>query len=364
MKKLFNLLAICCLSVFLLGACESGSIKSESSSIKVTSQNSTVYDSYQEACTAQDFAAAHVFLDRMKAKASEMPSKTEKEKERKNDAEKRVEEALEYITNREVLFLMSLDDETAFNRITFLLKEGDLSEVKNDEFCDMVVDLGIDMNKLELVKRMTRFYKSNISESMLNKIVQFLYIESDGENLDFVKALLNRYDKDELLFHAALEKGDDDVIENYVKNYNGTVVNEEELFDWLASKNTKKYSDMIMGSLLSQKTNITNKPKMGINSFCGTGYNTSAFERECNDYIKSVKNYNDLCLKTLSMAIKYKNQYLAQRAGSSSVQSIRVEDLGWLSDRVTYRYKVVSDDSDIQAAKSTLNEAVRNGAFK
>ena len=141
-------------------------------------------------------------------------------------------------------------------------------------------------------------------------------------------------------------------------------MNEEELFDWLASKNTKKYSDMIMGSLLSQKTNITNKPKMGINSFCGTGYNTSAFERECNDYIKSVKNYNDLCLKTLSMAIKYKNQYLAQRAGSSSVQSIRVEDLGWLSDRVTYRYKVVSDDSDIQAAKSTLNEAVRNGAFK
>lgn len=394
MKKI-EILIICCLIVSLLGACGS-----KETPIQVTGQNGAVYNSYQEACTAQDFVAAHMFLDRMKAEASMMPGKTRREREKKYETEEKIEEAVEYITNKEILLLMSLDDETAFNRITFLIKEDDLSDFKNDEFCDMVIDLALDMDKPELVKRMTNFYKRNISDRILRKIVEKLYIYKGDENIDFISVLLNRNDKNEILLNAAIEKGDEKLVVDMAQSQSGTlslttfknvmeflsshnnpkykslfeqlstkVLNIEGLLDYaiekgqknvakrllqnqkvtidnkemisrFASLNDKQCSDLILQALAELEKEVPNMPSV-------KGYVKSGTSGEMDKYTDhgayniAAKDYNNQCKSVLSIAITNKNLYLANKIVAKMKQTLLFEEVGdWV--RVVEKTKYTS----------------------
>ena len=61
--KRIKFLSFCCIAVFLLTACGSSSSKNEEEKISVTGADGKEYTSYQEACRAGDFEAAHKFLD-------------------------------------------------------------------------------------------------------------------------------------------------------------------------------------------------------------------------------------------------------------------------------------------------------------
>lgn len=61
MKKI-NLLALLCLTIGFV-SCGSSSSKNEEEKITVTGTDGKEYTSYQEACRAGDFEAAHKFLD-------------------------------------------------------------------------------------------------------------------------------------------------------------------------------------------------------------------------------------------------------------------------------------------------------------
>ena len=94
--------------------------------ITVTGSDGKVYESYQECCAANDYEAAHLFLAKIQNSESE-------------DSESEAysyTEAKEYIFKNEALFLMSQDDETAKNRIIYLLKE----EGNDDDHTSMLID--------------------------------------------------------------------------------------------------------------------------------------------------------------------------------------------------------------------------------
>lgn len=249
MKATFKIMALSFLCVLFMGACGK-----KEKTIAVTGQNGVVYESYQEACTAQDFVAAHQFLDRMKAEASMMPNGSEKQKQKKHDAEANVEVAKDYITNKEILLLTSLDDETAFDRIVFLLKENEFSDFSNDKYCDKVIDLAIDLDKDKLVKKITNIYRRPISDNMLRKIINYLYLNKGDENLGFVTSLLNRYDKNGLLLDAAVEKGNEALIVDMAQRFDGKMSFNtfKNVMDWLGAHNNVQYGSLFR--LLSTKT--------------------------------------------------------------------------------------------------------------
>ena len=77
-----------------------------SSGITVVGSDSTVYESYEDACHAQDFVAAHKYLTAMK-------------KAGYSD----YDDAREYVFNQEALYLIAMNDETSTKRLFFLLQE-------------------------------------------------------------------------------------------------------------------------------------------------------------------------------------------------------------------------------------------------
>ena len=125
--KRIKFLSICCVSAFLLTACGSSSSKNEEK-VSITSSDGKEYESYEEACHAQDYEAAHKFLTAMKKAGS-------------SD----YEEAREYIFSQEALYLIAMNEETSTKRIFFLLQE-DANEVSNkvrDARCNTIIELAM-----------------------------------------------------------------------------------------------------------------------------------------------------------------------------------------------------------------------------
>jgi hypothetical protein len=117
--KRIKYLCFCSIAVFMLTACGSSSSKNEEEKITVTGTDGKEYTSYQEACRAGDFEAAHAFLDII------MNAEVGREKQYKfeSDKEKAYNEAKMYVLNKEVEFLVSQNSDEANNRLIFLLNE-------------------------------------------------------------------------------------------------------------------------------------------------------------------------------------------------------------------------------------------------
>lgn len=223
----------CLASICLLSACSSNS-GSGSNGITVVGSDSTVFNSYEEACHAQDFEAAHKFLIAMKKAKSSSYSK-----------------AREYVFNQEALYLISLNDDISTKRLFFLLQE-DANEVNNetrDARCNTIIDLAIKQGNETLVKQTIGQYSESIDKSILQKIYE--YLSSDGKELDvdFMINLLKR-NKSIIIMVSDVIKRQDDAMLIYIMKKNGCDDAQDAISaisKYIIGKNDKK----LMGSCLS-----------------------------------------------------------------------------------------------------------------
>ena len=305
--KRIKYLSFCCLAVFLLTAC--------SNKITVKGADGTEYESYQECCAAQDFQAAHQFLAKM-----------ENGMGKDYDKNKEYEVAREYVFKQEALYLMSIGDETAQKRILYLLKE---EGAGNEAHIGMLIDLAIENDEENFVKTLMKQFQEGYKGEYLTKFVDYLATKPSEENKELIDRIIS---------------------ESFSLSNNGLV-------NYLASSNDKKSADFIVGKLTEEIGRIEKKPKMGkVNT--GSNDGRSDFERECKNYRYSVERFNEKCQNILGIAIKNRNQYLAQRVTSMFKPNIHIENPSY------WVFLITADNEDVVAAKNTLNEAIRSGAFK
>lgn len=164
--KTIKLLAVCCLTMCLFASC--------GEKITVKGENGQEYESYQECCAVQDFMAAHTFLAKMEAKIDGDEIKKEE-----------YETAKEYIFKQEALYLMSIGDDVAKKRISYLLKE----EGGNDSHVAMLIDLAIDNDDEDFVKILVNQLK-NPSGARIAKVATYLTKKDSGNN-GYVITLIN-----------------------------------------------------------------------------------------------------------------------------------------------------------------------------
>lgn len=266
--------------VFLLSACGSSSSKSADNKAKeevitVTGADGKEYTSYQEACTANDFEAAHLYLSKME-----------------NMKAKGYSNAKQYVFKKEALYLMSIGDENAKRRIIYLLKEdGD-----DKEIISMLIELAI--------------------------------VNDDAE---FVMTLVNQY--------------------------NDGVIDNPSIISYLISKNSKQYSDIVLGNMPKIKTT---RPSLGINSFNGCTPEWSGFQENCKRYKREVSNYNKNISLILDASIVNQNQYVAKHAISRMKSNISVQDIG-RNNKLSY--KVTIDNSEADELNKKYREAIKTGTF-
>lgn len=323
------------------------SLKGDESGITVKGNDGTEYESYQECCAAQDYAAAHQYLAKLK-----------------NSEGKEMEymEAKEYVFKNEALFLMSQEDETAKKRIIYLLKE----EGGNNAHVSMLIDLAIENDDETFVKLLANQYTRGVSEESLKMLMEYLLDKPTEGNKVFVEKLFNRIGAHSILFEMALEKGDMQYIrENASKNLD---LSNTKLMNSLARIKDKQISEMILGLLDQKEKEIPSRPSLGITKSDYRGRINVSYD----NYISSVKDYNNACLSILNNAITSKNQYLAQRVISKAKTNIVYQDLGdWCQvvekseDHSTEEaFKVTLDNTEKLSIKATYQNAVRSGAFR
>lgn len=287
--------------------------------ITVKGADGTEYESYQECLAAQDFQAAHAFL----AKKENVVAGIDDFYEHRR-AEEELKKAKEEVFKQEALFLMSQDNESAQKRIVYLLKEeGD----NINERVEMLMDLAIDNDDEKFVKTLVNHFEYGYNGEGITKMIDYLSRKDFDGNRDYIK----RY-----------------ATEHFSLN-NTTILN------FFLSTNEKKDIDYVLGKLTEEESKIKKRPKMGKTKL--SSLTQGEFEDNCKDYSSSVKRYNELCQKILGIAIKNKNLYLAQRIVSNFKSNIFCES-------GIYECTVTVDNDEVNAAKATLNNAIRNGAFK
>ena len=336
MKKfLFYILSAC----ILIGCKEK---------ITVKGADGVEYESYQEACMAADFQAAHQYLSKMQS----------------NDLAERLY-AADYVFKQEALFLMSQGNETAKKRLLYLLKEEGylLEEVGSyNKHVAMLIDLAIEEDDTTFIKQLANQYTASAASEDLRTVTNYMLSSSNSDCQKFVKNLLKKLKREEILLDFAIDQNDKVYIDEYLST-NELRIYDDNLLKYMATQKEKKYSDKIISMLVEKEGSIGKKPKMGTTRFDGTGQCTYEFEEMCKRYQSDVKNFNEDCQTVLSIAINSSNSYLAQRAVSKFKTNIHVEDLGWTNEH-TYTYKITSDNEDIQQAQKTYREAFKSGSFK
>ena len=388
MKKTVKLSILILLCGIFIASCGNGDKK-----IVVKTENGVKYTSYQEACTAGDFVSAHRYVDKMRA-----------EKMWVGDAE-------EYVFREEALFLMSQGTEMAQQRIIYLLKQ-----YPSDSNCDMLVELAIEYDQVDFVKSLTRHYKSNMSSEILRKIVEYLYLEKGNENIDFVSTLLNRYGEIDLLLRAAIEKGDMTLVQSLAKSYKGDMPSDilrkiveylyiegngnEEDIDFvstlldrygkidlllhaaiekedmaLVKKLVKSYKVVLSLSELEKVAPTLMKAKdsdiegmitasivklqpSGAMPIEFHNYEGSFDYEPVLMYIGETNKYNTICLKMLDLAIQNKNRSLAKKIVSIVKPSYDYSDFRDLTGDIRVKSK---NEKAIDEAKKKLEEAIAAG---
>lgn len=338
MKKYLLFVALIGLVITTLNGC--------SKTITVKGADGTVYESYQECCAAQDYAAAHQFLAKI---------------QNSNSMSGEYDEAKEYVFKNEALYLMSLNDDTAKKRLVYLLKE----EGGNNEHISMLIDLAIENDDESFVKILANQYTGGVSAEDLKKLMEYLSDKPTEGNMEFVKNLLKRLGEDSLLFEIALAKGDIQYIREYAsKNLD---LSNTELMNSLARTKDKQISEIILGLLSEEGKSIPARPALGMVQ--------SNYDGELDDsyktYISSVNRINRDCGFVLQIAISSKNQYLAQRAVNYAKPNISSQKVGsWRIVEKSYNgtslkaFRVTLDNTEQQSVKAAYQEAVRSGAFR
>ena len=259
-----------------------------------------MYDSYQEACRAQDFEAAHKFIEELEIEANRPRASWERFEDYKN--------SVIYVFNHESRYLMSLNSPDAQKRIIYLIKEldKDTFEEEINEQIDALIDIAIDNDDADFAVTLLKQYSSKVVAVDKNALIDYLASKNE------------RYLSETLL----------------------TLLSE------------------------ARKQSVTKKPALGISEFDHYGGEHAEFIDECNDFKESVLKYNGLCKNALSCAIKHGNKYLAQRTVSMFTESINVNSLSTpKASGCCGKYNVTPSHDDIKEAKGMLNNAIAYGGL-
>ena len=335
---LFLSLGICLLES-CVGCRQSESEQTDMGSISVKGVNGETYNSYQECCAASDFSAAHDYLAKMQTAGMWEYYK-----------------AHEYVYRQEALFLMSQNSEEYKKRIIYLLKE----EGDNNDIVSMLIDLAIEDDDEEFVKRLANQYTRGASKESLKKMIEYLFSKPNiMENKSFLLSLLTKLEESELLVDIALKSNDIDFI---CDNVDLIDLNEQNTVIQLAQLKNKRIDDLIIRSVLLNNGTIPNRPSIGR---VNVGYSNGddQFIKESESFRAAVNSLNNCCLKVMNIAITTGNLYLAQKAKSSLKSNINYQRWDNPDDNC-YWYDVTLDNSVINDATTTYNEAVKSGAFK
>ena len=219
MKEIYQL-TIGCLVLCALSAC--GNLSSKNS---ITSSDGKEYESYEEACYAEDYETAHKFLIAMKKAGS-------------SD----YEEAREYVFSQEALYLIAMNDETSTKRLFFLLQE-DANEVSNsihDARCNTIVELAIKQNNQALVEQIIGLYNNPIDGPVLRRIYEYI---KEGRNTDtnsMMELLFKNNGIDMMADDAIKSQNDELLMEIIAKCSNKDIEVSKKIINYFSTKKNKK----------------------------------------------------------------------------------------------------------------------------
>lgn len=208
--KVFIIIVVVALAIGLLYKLFSGNSKGEKyeteaenveEEYSVKGADGTEYKTYQQACRANDFEAAHEFIDLIYNELAKVIEETNPSGANAYNTslqyEKQFYSAEDYVFKQEMMYLMSNGDEMSSDKILYLLTElqvlGEpLNEGINDMFdaeslpqrlysqyikrfnshCDQILDLAISQNNEYLAKKVLGMYKKNINIFMGGSDIQ------------------------------------------------------------------------------------------------------------------------------------------------------------------------------------------------
>ena len=284
MKRMIKLTA-CCIGVFAFVACGGSS---NSLGITVVGSDNTTYESYEEACHAQDYEAAHKFLTAMKKAGS-------------SD----YDEAREYVFNQEALFLIAMNDETSTKRLFFLLQE-DANEVGNsmrDSRCNTIIELAIKQDNTALVEQTIGQYSGRIDKSVLQKIYNYLYTEGKKNDIDFMVNLLKKNGGIDIMVSDAIKRHDNPVLIQILEK-NGCEYDLEsmdKIVKYIVGQNDKQLTSSCL-SLLSENNQWDAMLYFGIET--GNLLTIKSAYQKNNDKDKAFETLATLLRSTSNTAIK------------------------------------------------------------
>lgn len=334
-----------------------------------------MYTHYQTACAAHDFVAAHQYLAELKSQEDSYHVK----RGRKNHDKyllysNLLDEGEKYVFQQEAMYLMTLEDEDfASKRIVFLLKEA--GTTGNDDRCNWLMDLAIDMNREGAVKSLTKLYNGKIPENVLEKVVDYLYVQKGEENLNFLCSLLDQNGHMGILINAVFDKGNDALVADLAKRYGNCInLDDKSVITKLASKKDRGLSNAIIKSLSAIK--IEGRPySVGLHArhYADRDVDGNNQDKVSHfQYSDNVADYNRQCDNVLSIAIASGNQYLAQKVlacfkekpvfvEGSPTTDIKAPNGKQIDCLQCYMYY---SDEDKKAAQKKYQEAVASGSFK
>lgn len=206
MKSKLMLFAIIGFTVFSFNGCW----LYDSDNSSVSGENGQKYESYHEACKANDFEAAHVFLDNLYSSYEEA---VRKNTDFEGDAGGVIEGeaasyciAANYVYSAELRFLANLDEDESWKRALSLVKEMNVVGIKypkdkhniwpdgscyfitcyqkyielRNRQCDILLDLAIDYKNQDVAKNVLRCFCENCKTT--EDIPSLVYYEKDDIN--------------------------------------------------------------------------------------------------------------------------------------------------------------------------------------
>ena len=213
MKSMIKL-AACCLGIIAFVACGSGNKSDNEESFTVTNEDGKTFKTYEEACRAQDFEAAHQFLDHYYNKYMEGYGQAlDYESYEVRKVRSVYQSAANYIFKQEMMYCISDGSEQAADKVLYLLTEipvegtphpegqydwtrirAHCSEAKDhttyckwvasyNANCNQIIDLAISQNNNYLAKKALMMYKQNVSNEKIehdNYIVNYTWADRDA----------------------------------------------------------------------------------------------------------------------------------------------------------------------------------------
>lgn len=347
MKKVLIILAVCCFCTSTLCTCDNSVRRSREEKEK---NYGNANKEIQQCLDDLDFEGAHAIFNRIPSDESVM-SKFDQE------------ELQEKIYRAEITFLVDQSTDEAWQK-AFILVQGYKSKLSDPYSYDA---------KLELGSLLADFAVSFENHETAIRIGQLLdgiidYLENGKENAVFEKDWQERIDKARSIYKkcSRVYTADDLLQKKVVFD-----IENENMIEKLASLNKKDASDMILFALAEKGKNLPSRPS--INGYVKSDSYGKLDRTEHGMYNKKIKEYNAQCKSVMNIAIASKNLYLAKSVIPKMKQVFVYTDLGdWVKvvekrndhSSLYEAFKLSLSNEDIDDAKQTLNNAIKNGLFK